>query len=183
MKENDIEYHRLQLLNEKPFQVELRGINHDSDLGITLYSNIFQTNNIASDLNIKPHNVILRFEYFQTNVNELVLFKSGKSSERQLKSLVEERNIIPKQQFEFQNKHLIIDHLHSVTYLTNKVFEKKYYYETLNKFLHKELITKLFENQPHNSYALIESYLTNISAEVQQDNIIEAFMCLFYTDD
>lgn len=34
LEENNIEYHRYQLKSEKPFRVVLRGINHDSDLGM-----------------------------------------------------------------------------------------------------------------------------------------------------
>ncbi|VVC44906.1 Hypothetical protein CINCED_3A003769 [Cinara cedri] len=34
LEENKVEYHRYQLKIEKPFRVVLRGINHDSDMGI-----------------------------------------------------------------------------------------------------------------------------------------------------
>ncbi|VVC42328.1 Hypothetical protein CINCED_3A002465 [Cinara cedri] len=34
LEENKVEYHRYQLKSEKPFRVVLRGINHDSDIGI-----------------------------------------------------------------------------------------------------------------------------------------------------
>jgi len=34
LEENNIEYHRYQFKREKPLRVVLRGINHDSDLGL-----------------------------------------------------------------------------------------------------------------------------------------------------
>jgi len=47
LEENNIEYHRYQLKSEKPFRVVLRGINHDSDLGL-----------IKSELYDQGHEVI-----------------------------------------------------------------------------------------------------------------------------
>ncbi|VVC27523.1 Pre-C2HC domain,Endonuclease/exonuclease/phosphatase,Zinc finger [Cinara cedri] len=53
LEENKVEYHRYQLKSEKPFRVVLRGINHDSDMGIITNELYDQGHEVSKITNIQ----------------------------------------------------------------------------------------------------------------------------------
>jgi hypothetical protein len=79
--------------------------------------------------------------------------------------LIEERQLIPKHQFGFRDKHSTIDQVHYVTNVISKTLEEKKYCcgaflvvaQAFDKVWHKELHMKLREQLPHSWCALLES--------------------------
>ncbi|VVC46205.1 Pre-C2HC domain [Cinara cedri] len=53
LEENKVKYHRYQLKSEKPFRVVLRGINHDSDMGIITNELYYQGHEVSKLTNIQ----------------------------------------------------------------------------------------------------------------------------------
>lgn len=124
---------------------------------------------------------------------------------KQLKGIIEERQLIPSHQFGFRNKHSTIDQVHRITDVIEKALEKKIcgtlfldVAQAFDKVWHQGLMYKLYGLLPAQS-EILKSYtpersfrvkheneyskLKNILAGVPQRSVLGPTPYLLYTSD
>lgn len=97
---------------------------------------------------------------------------------RQLKPIIEKNHLIPKYQFGFREKHATIDQVHRITDIMEKTLEEQKVCTTVfldvaqafDKVWHYGLILKLRKMLPKQFADILESYITDRTFRVRQDD-------------
>lgn len=99
---------------------------------------------------------------------------------KRLRQVVEERNLIPMEQFGFRGRHSTVEQLHRVTNFIEEALEKKKYCvmafldvaQAFDRVHHGKLIEKLERMLPAEHVELLESYLSDRKFRVRFEDVI-----------
>ena len=97
---------------------------------------------------------------------------------RRIKKIIEEKQVVPTHQFGFRNKHSTVDQVHLITDVIEKCLKEKIICsaifldvaQSFDKVWHEGLITKFKKCLPEQYVNLVQSYLTQRTFRVREEN-------------